>query len=112
MVIKNMLSFRKGQHVVTKTKFLVYISCSYDVLVLLILMHLLFKYTSNILLRKASISEVTIISFLQMLIIDHLVQKLYYLLSKMNVKEIGPFFDAYQVVTYKNIKSVPLYIFS
>lgn len=86
-----------------------YISCSYDVLVLSILMHLLFKYTSNILLRKVSISEVTIISFLQMLIIDHLVQKLYYLLSKMNVKEVGPFNDAYHVVTYKNIKSVPLY---
>lgn len=49
----------------------------------------------NILLRKESISEVTIISFLQMLIIDHLVQKLYYLLSKMNVKEVGPFIDAY-----------------
>lgn len=47
-----------------------------------------------------------------MLIIDHLVQKLYYLLSKMNVKEVGPFIDAYQVVTYKNIKSVPLYMFS
>lgn len=30
-----------------------------------------------------------------MLIIDHLVQKLYYLLSKMNVKEVGPFIDAY-----------------
>lgn len=99
MFIKNMLSFRKGQHVVTKNEFLMYISCSYDVLVLLILMHLLFKYTS--------------ISFLvPMLIIDHLVQKLYYLLSKMNVKEVGPFIDAYQVVTYKNIKSVPLYMFS
>lgn len=107
-----MLSFRKGQHVVTKNEFLMYILCSYDVLVLSILMHLLFKYTSNILLRKVSISEVTIISFLQMLIIDHLVQKLYYLLSKMNVKEVGPFIDAYQVVTYKNIKSVPLYMFS
>lgn len=47
-----------------------------------------------------------------MLIIDHLVQKLYYLLSKMNVKEEGPFNDAYHVVTYKNIKSVPLCIFS
>lgn len=67
-----------------------YTSCSYDVLVLSILMHLLFKYTSNILLRKASIYEVTIISFLPMLIIDHLMQKLYYLLSKMNVKEVGP----------------------
>lgn len=40
-----MLSFRKGQHVVTKNEFLMYILCSYDVLVLLILMYLLFKYT-------------------------------------------------------------------
>lgn len=85
-----MLSFRKGQHVVTKNEFLMYILCFYDVLVLLIRMYLLFKYTSNILLRKASIYEVTIISFLPMLIIDHLMQKLYYLLSKMNVKEVGP----------------------
>lgn len=50
-----------------------YILCFYDVFVLLIFMYLLFKYISNILLRKVSLFEVIIIFFFLMLIIDYLV---------------------------------------